>query len=648
MCGIAGILTATDRSEQALLGVTEAMTSCIRHRGPDDHGLWADPDGGVGLGFRRLAIIDLSELGHQPMQSRSGRFSLVFNGEIFNYADIRKVLLAEGWTFRGHSDTEVICAAFERWGVEESVKQFIGMFAIAAWDKERRELSLVRDRLGIKPVFYAHRPGSLAFASELKSIVSVGGFDSTIDQQALAEYLRYLYVPGHRTIYKSVRKLLPGHILTIKEGAASLPESKPFWSLDNVYENGRAKMFDGSDAEAIDALDNLLSDAVRLRMEADVPLGALLSGGIDSSTVVALMQSHATTPARTFSIGFPGTVHDESVHAAEIAKRLGTNHTAMDVTATDALAVVPMLPTMFDEPLADPSQIPTYLVSKLARREVTVALSGDGGDELFAGYERYLQGERMIPDLQRVPRVVRRGAAAVAGAASAQFWDRTYDRVASILPDGKRHRLPGQKIRKLGHLLEHDSSNAMYRTLLSVWQRPEEILARHDSLPDHIESLLDERSSLPLLDRMMLVDQKTYLTEDLLAKVDRASMAVSLEARVPILDHRVVEFSWKLPRRFKVREGRGKWILRQVLYRYVEPALVDRPKVGFTVPIAEWLRGPLKAWAQDLLFADAKDSPLNLKRAQEAWSHFLRGGDELALQIWTVVMFEAWRQRWTH
>ena len=581
------------------------------------------------------------------MHSRSGRFTIVFNGEVFNYADIRKILLADGWTFRGHSDTEVICAAFERWGIEESVKKFIGMFAIAAWDRETRELSLIRDRLGIKPLFYYHRPGLLTFASELKSIVSVDGFDSTIQEAALSSYFRYLYVPAPLTIYRHAHKLMPGHILTLSAGAEMLPESRPFWSLEDAYCAGAENRFDGSDNEATDELDRLLLDAVRLRMEADVPLGALLSGGIDSSTVVALMQANATSPARTFSIGFPGTVHDESVHAAEIAKRLGTIHTALDVTARDALDVVPLLPDMFDEPLADPSQIPTYLVSKLARREVTVALSGDGGDELFAGYDRYLQGERMIPDFERIPRVMRRSAAAVAGVASARFWDRTYEKISYILPAEKRHRLPGQKIRKLGHLLEQDNENDMYRTLLSVWQRPDDLLVNTGRGSDRIESLLMSSVHRPLLERMMLVDQGTYLSDDLLAKVDRASMAVGLEARVPLLDHRVVEFSWRLPRHMKVRDGRGKWLLRQVLYRYVEPALVDRPKVGFTVPIADWLRGPLKGWAEDLMFgAQHANDLLDPRVVRDAWSRFSKGGDELALQIWTVLMFRAWQKRW--
>ncbi len=647
MCGIAGILTDKEHTQESLTAVAETMTRCIRHRGPDDHGLWSDPEYGVALGFRRLSIIDLSQFGHQPMHSPSRRFTIVFNGEVYNHTEIRTVLLADGWTFRGHSDSEVICAAFERWGIEDAVRRFVGMFAIAAWDRETSELSLIRDRLGIKPVYYSHRPGHLIFGSELKSLVAVDGFDRSLDQTALASYFRYLYIPAPLTIYQHARKLLPGHILMVSAGALSIPESRPYWSLEETFQRGVDNRFEGSDIEATDELERVLLEAVRLRMAADVPLGALLSGGIDSSTVVALMQANAAGATRTYSIGFPDTVHDESIYAAQIARHLGTQHMAMDVTASDALDVVPLLPEMFDEPLADPSQIPTYLVSKLARSEVTVALSGDGGDELFAGYDRYLLGQRLIPAIERMPRIARRGAAVVAGAASAQAWDRLYARTSWILPQSRGYRLPGQKIRKLGVLLEQDSGNDMYRALVSVWQRPEELAPGTTGAPDVIESLISSGGPLNLLDRMMLLDQRTYLSDDLLAKVDRASMAVSLEARVPLLDHRVVEFSWRLPHRFKIRDGRGKWLLRQVLYRYVEPALVDRPKVGFTVPIAEWLRGPLKGWAEDLIFGVSKDGPLRPEAAHEVWRRFSRGGDELALQVWTVVMFEAWRRRWT-
>jgi asparagine synthase (glutamine-hydrolysing) len=650
MCGFAGILTTASLRREALEEVAETMSAQIAHRGPDDSGCWSEPSGGVAFGFRRLAIIDLSAHGHQPMRSPSGKYTLVFNGEIYNYEALRRHLEIDGWHFNGQSDTEVICAAFERWGIEAAVKKFIGMFAIAVWDASTRRVSLVRDRLGIKPLFYFHRPGILTFGSELKALVAGPHFDSTIDENALAAYLRYLYVPAPQTIYLHARKLLPGHILSVDSVAGSLPESTAFWSLDEAYCSGRQNTFEGSDAEAVQELTALLSDAVRLRMQADVPLGALLSGGIDSSTVVALMQANASSRTRTFSIAFPGSDHDESVHAARVAKSLGTDHTELAVTGADALAVVPRLPELFDEPFADPSQIPTYLVCKLARQSVTVALSGDGGDEVFAGYERYVQGERIIGRLRRVPLALRQAAGAAAGRVSAKTWERTFHRAGAIMPGLARQRFLGNKIRKFGNLLRHESEDAMYRSLLSAWQNPENLLIHTRNSQSRVEKELSKTAPMPLLDRMMLLDQQTYLADDLLAKVDRASMAVSLEARVPLLDHRVVEFAWRLKPDQKVRDGKGKWLLRQVLYTLVDRNLVDRPKVGFSVPIGDWLRGPLRSWAEDLLFAGTAESEqlLQLGKTRPGWGRLQSGDDEAALAFWAVLMFESWRRRWVH
>jgi asparagine synthase (glutamine-hydrolysing) len=648
MCGFAGILTTATLRREALEEIAETMSAQIAHRGPDDNGCWTEPSAGVALGFRRLAIIDLSAQGHQPMRSPSGKYTLVFNGEIYNYRALRRQLEIDGWHFNGQSDTEVICAGFERWGIEAAVKKFIGMFAIAVWDASTRHLSLVRDRLGIKPLFYFHRPGILTFGSELKALVAGPDFDATIDENALTAYLRYLYVPAPQTIYRHARKLLPGHILSVNTVAGSLPKSTAFWSLDEAYHNGRQNTFEGSDSEAAQELAALLSDAVRLRMQADVPLGALLSGGIDSSTVVALMQASASSQTRTFSIAFPGSGHDESVHAARVAQRLGTDHTELAVTGADALAVVPKLPELFDEPFADPSQIPTYLLCKLARQSVTVALSGDGGDEVFAGYERYVQGERIIGRLRHVPTALRQAAGAAVGGVSAKAWERTFHRAGAVMPGLARHRFVGNKIRKFGNLLRHDSEDHMYRSLLSAWQNPENLLAHPRNSQSRVEKELSKTAAMPLLDRMMLLDQQTYLADDLLAKVDRASMAVSLEARVPLLDHRVVEFAWRLKPDHKVRDGKGKWLLRQVLYALVDPNLVDRPKVGFSVPIGDWLRGPLRSWATDLLFAGTAESEklLQLEKTRPGWGRLQSGHDDDALAFWAVLMFESWRRHW--
>jgi asparagine synthase (glutamine-hydrolysing) len=650
MCGFAGILTAAPLRREALEAIAETMSAQIAHRGPDDSGCWSEPGAGIAFGFRRLAIIDLSAQGHQPMRSHSGKYTLVFNGEIYNYQALRRRLEVDGWRFNGQSDTEVICAAFERWGIEGAVKKFIGMFAIAVWDASTRHVSLIRDRLGIKPLFYFHRPGILTFGSELKALVAGPEFDATVDERALAAYLRYLYVPAPQTIYRHARKLLPGHILSVDNVAGSLPESTAFWSLDEAYHTGRQNPFEGSDSEAVQELSVLLSDAVRLRMQADVPLGALLSGGIDSSTVVALMQASTSRQTRTFSIAFPGSDHDESIHAARVAQRLGTDHTELAVTGADALAVVPQLPELFDEPFADPSQIPTYLVCKLARRSVTVALSGDGGDEVFAGYERYVQGERIIGGLRPIPTALRQAAGTAMGRVSAKTWERLAHRAAVVIPGLATHRFVGNKIRKFGNLLRHESEDTMYRSLLSVWQNPENLLTHPRNSQSRIEKELSKTAAMPLLDRMMLLDQQTYLADDLLAKVDRASMAVSLEARVPLLDHRVVEFAWRLKPDQKVRDGKGKWLLRQVLYSLVDPSLVDRPKVGFSVPLGDWLRDPLRGWAEDLLFGGMPESErlLQIGKTRPAWLRLQNGDDGAALDFWAVLMFESWRRRWVH
>lgn len=649
MCGIAGILTTRGSLSNVLEPMARRMSDRLVHRGPDDEGVWADPSAGIALGFRRLSIIDLSAAGHQPMQSHSGRFTIVFNGEVYNYVELRRELEQVGVRFRGHSDTEVILAAFERWGIEPAVKRFVGMFAIAVWDAPRRRLFLIRDPLGKKPLYYSHTAGLLTFASELKALMAGPELDRTIDETALAAFLRYLYVPAPLTIFRGVRKLLPGTILSIDDVDGSSPTLTSYWSLEAAYAAGQSNPFEGSDSEVVTELRHLLSDAVRLRMRSDVPMGALLSGGVDSSAILALMQANATQPTRTFSISFPGTPHDEARHAARIADVLGAHHTEMAVTGEDALAVVPSLPDIFDEPFADPSQVPTYLVCKLARRNVTVALTGDGGDEVFGGYERYIQGERLIGGLQRVPRVIRQVAGAGIRSSSARFWDRAYQGVAPFVDRSGRHRLAGAKIGKLGQLLPQRTASGMYHSLLSAaWQDPSEALAHPSPAATRIEECLARRSDLPLLDRMMLVDQETYLADDLLAKVDRASMAVSLEARVPLLDRRVLEFSWRLKRHHKVRNGRGKWVLRQVLEGFLDPRLFDRPKTGFTVPIAEWLRGPLRSWADDTLFSGgaAHDSCLSLSGVRKAWSQLKEGHDERALSVWSVLMFQAWRQRW--
>jgi asparagine synthase (glutamine-hydrolysing) len=629
---------------EELTGAADAMSRAISHRGPDDAGRWADPTNGIAFGFRRLAIIDLSEHGHQPMVSRSGRFTVVFNGEIYNHPELSAELGGLGHRFRGHSDTEVALAAFEEWGVEESMARFIGMFAMGIWDAERRSLWLVRDRLGIKPLFVYSRSGLIAFASELKSLVALPDFTPEIDIASAAAYFRYLYVPAPMSIYRGVSKLLPGHLLELRAADRTLPDSRAYWSAAEVARQGHSTPFEGDDADAVNAVESTLLDAVRLRLRADVPVGAFLSGGVDSSTVVALMQEVSSRPARTFTIGFDVGEHDESAEASAVARHLGTDHREIHLSGSDALELVSGIPDIFDEPLADPSQLPTYLICRAARQEVTVALSGDGGDELFAGYNRYAYGSRVIERATRIPRSARQLVGRGLTSVRPDRWDRLYGGAASIMRKPGQ-RLVGEKVHKLGNLLREPTEAAMYRSLVSAWKVPP--VRDLENGESGVPGLPDE-PSLSLVERMMLTDQQRYLPDDLLAKVDRTSMAVSLEVRVPILDHRVVELSWHLPQHVKLRNGQGKWVLRQVLYRRVPRALVDRPKVGFSVPLGDWLRGPLRGWAEDRLAPSrlAELPWLDGKRVRDTWDGFLARRNNDHLEIWTILMFEAWRERW--
>jgi asparagine synthase (glutamine-hydrolysing) len=648
MCGFAGILTTAGLRSDELADRARRMIAPIVHRGPDDSGVCVDEQAGLAFGFRRLAIVDLSANGHQPMWSPSRRFVMVFNGQVYNFKDLRRELEQYGYRFRGHSDTEVILAAFERWGIQEGVRRFVGMFAIAVWDAHRRELSLFRDRIGKKPLYVYSEPGLITFGSELKALLAGPSFDRSIDRAALASYLRYLYVPAPKSIFQRAIKLPPGHILTVSDPKLALPPSQPYWSLREVALTGLAKPFPGSDAEAIDELDALLADAVRCRLYADVPLGALLSGGIDSSAVVALMQEMTTRPVKTYTIGFAEEEFDEAPHAARVARHLGTDHTELLLTGEGARAVIPRLPEIFDEPLADPSQLPTFLVSQLARQHVTVALSGDGGDELFAGYNRYLYGTRVLSGVNRLPRGVRRLVAAGIGSVPQPTWDRLHRVTTALLPGVANQHLPGERMHKLGNLMSAASVGDMYRALLSAWQQPDSLLVDRGAIEDPNRGILDSGQPTHLLDRMMLADQLTYLPDDLLAKVDRASMAVSLEVRTPLLDHRVVEFSWRLAHSLKVRGSLGKWALRQVLYRRLPRHLVERPKMGFSVPIDRWLRGPLRKWAEGLLSYDelGRSGLLDPAPIIGAWRELREGRRPAGPALWAVIMFQAWRARW--
>ncbi len=649
MCGLTGFWeTSGRRTEADLCRTVQGMAGTLHHRGPDDGGEWADARAGVALGFRRLAIVDLSPAGHQPMTSASERYVIAFNGEVYNFAALRRELAAQNAApaFRGGSDTEVMLAAIEAWGLEAAVKRFVGMFAFALWDRQERALHLVRDRLGIKPLYYGWAGDTLLFGSELKALRAHPAFRPEIDRDVLTLLLRHSYIPAPYSIYKGVRKLPPGTILSLRGAGDAQPA--PYWSARDAAAAGLADPFTGSDSEAADGLDALLREAVGLRMVADVPLGAFLSGGVDSSAVVALMQAQSGRPVQTFSIGFRESGFDEAPFAREVAAHLGTDHTELYVSPEDAQAVIPALPAMYDEPFADPSQIPTFLVSQLARRHVTVSLSGDGGDELFAGYNRYFAGRGLWDRVGWMPPALRRAAAGALTSVPPRTTDALARQMNPLLPPALRHGGLSSKVAKTADILRAGCPDAMYETLVSHWTDPAAMVLGADGGEPPTALTGEDRWEGPadLTQRMMYRDLVSYLPDDILAKVDRASMAVSLEARVPLLDHRVVEWAWRLPLPLLVRGGQGKWLLRQVLYRYVPREMIERPKMGFGVPIDAWLRGPLRAWAESLLderrLRDEGFFDPALIRAR--WAEHLSGRRNWQGPLWDVLMFQAWRE----
>lgn len=644
MCGITGFLFAGGRTAQPE-SVLRGMSSALTHRGPDSAGHWLDADTGVALGHRRLAVVDVSPAGAQPMRAVSGRHTLVFNGEIYNHLNLRAELEKTGRApmWRGHSDTETLLAGFDAWGVQATVEKAVGMFAFALWDGQERELTLGRDRLGEKPLYYGWQgtgaDAVFLFGSELKALRAHPAFGADISRDALCLYMRHSNVPAPYTIYSGIWKLNPGSLLKVSRRAPE-PVITSYWSVPDVAMRGVKQPFAGSAGEAVDALETLLKDAVRQQMVADVPLGAFLSGGVDSSTVVALMQSQTGRPVKTFSIGFHETAYDEAVFAKRVAQHLGTEHSELYVTPEQAMAVIPRLATLYDEPFADSSQIPTFLVSQMAREHVTVSLSGDAGDELFAGYNRYQVTASAWKRLSSVPRPLRQ----LAAQALTSFSPATWDRMAAAAPIASRWAGIGDKLHKGAGVLAAKSAADVYLGLVSHWQDPATVVLGGKENATLLTGNQPTLTGLNDVERMMALDQMTYLPDDVLTKVDRAAMGVSLETRVPFLDHRVVEFAWTLPLAFKLRQGVTKWPLRQVLYRHVPRALIERPKMGFSVPIDQWLRGPLREWAESLLSEPRLRSEgfFRPKPIRTKWAQHLSGQRNWQHDLWTVLMFQAW------
>jgi asparagine synthase (glutamine-hydrolysing) len=641
MCGIAGFVNPSrGLSRPELEELVLKMVATLRHRGPDDHGTWADPATGVGLGHRRLSIQDLSAEGHQPMQSADGRYILIFNGEIYNFYEIKAHLEKAGYTFRGHSDTEVMLAAFSEYGVSPALEKFIGMFAFALWDRRESSLYLARDRAGEKPLYYGWNRGIFLFGSELKALRAFPHFRADVDSQALALYMRYSYIPAPYSIYQNIFKLPPGSILKLnaahfeKQGT---PAAEQYWSLSSAVQRGLTHPFEGDAPAAADRLTQLLNEAVAMQMVADVPVGAFLSGGIDSSLVVALMQAQSRRPIKTFSIGFANAEYDEAPFAQAVAKHLGTQHTELYVHPGTLLEAIPRMPQIYDEPFADTSNIPTVLLSELARKQVTVSLSGDGGDELFSGYYLYQKTEQVWKNMRRIPQPVRNQLATLlahAGRIGVEIQIRMW-----------REPRFSKRVFRLSELLRASEDRQLYDLLIAQSRNLKEWL-REPRISSSLNTVVPWDSVPELRHRMMFNDFVRYLPDDVLVKVDRAAMSASLETRIPLLDRRVIEFAWSLPLQFKQRFGQGKWLLRQILHRYVPRELVERPKQGFAAPVEQWVRAELRPWAEELLSESRlrQDGYFQESNVRRKWDDHLSGKGDWGRPLWNVLMFQGWME----
>jgi asparagine synthase (glutamine-hydrolysing) len=648
VCGITGFWKPIENDKWILKSSISKMSETLAHRGPDDIGIFVDEENGIAFGHRRLSILDLSALGHQPMVSASRRYVIVYNGEIYNFKQIREELAPWYTRWYGNSDTEVLLAAIDVWGLDATVQRSNGMFAFALWDTRDHVLWLCRDRLGIKPLYYARTKKGIVFGSELKAIRGYPYFEAEISKNALALYLRHGYIPAPYSIYENTWKLEPAHILRVSlddlQKEKGSPNSYCYWNARELAESAQNNCFYGTETEAIEELDKLLRDSVKKRMASDVPLGAFLSGGIDSSMIVALMQAQSARSVKTFTIGSDIAGYNEAIYAKEVASYLDTEHTELHVSPEDAMEVVPLLPRLYDEPFSDSSQIPTFLVSRLTKQSVTVGLSGDGGDELFGGYNRYFMADEIWKKLARVPWCGRKVLAKLISSIPVELLNHRPAWLSSILNKYGRPGPAGDKLHKLAEVLSSETREKMYFTLVSVWKDPIRITGAAEEPP----TALNDQSFWPEIINfvlyMMLNDLIGYLPDDILTKVDRASMGVSLEARVPFLDHRIVEFSWNLPISMKIRNGKGKWILRQLLNRYVPQELVARPKSGFAIPIDSWLRRPLRDWAESLLDEKClrEDGFFDPRLVREKWKEHLSEKRNWQYHLWNVLMFQLW------